>query len=138
MTYWQTTAFKDLQEAWYERLAADGFRDVERLVGSEMLLDSERRLPEDTREITEHYYQIIASKIHEAEFRNDIDRLVLTSYCEGKKIQTICEELRTLCKPPCFRLPRRSRHTIRFIVRRYEALWGLREWTPQQLGRKVG
>ncbi len=133
MTYWQTPAFKALQQAWYERLEAEGFEDAER---DRDLINTTVR---DYRfcDFKTAYYQIMTQKLGEAIFRNDIERMVLTSYCEGKKVQTICEELRTLCKPPCFRHPRKSRHTIRFIVRRYEAAWGLREWTPRQLGRKV-
>ncbi len=136
MTFWKTQDFKSLQQAWYERLEAEGFQDAEELVGGDMVLRQCAAHPyrdqdELTREIKESYYRIISQKVQETKFRSDVDRLILTGYCEGKKAKDICEELKDRGTP-------RFRHAIRFIVRRYEVLWGLRVYTPQQLGKKVG
>lgn len=135
MTFWKTDHFKALQRAWYQRLAEDGFRDAEELEDGDLVL--KRHAPplyrceeEMRRELRESYYLTMTQKLREAEFRTDVDRIILTGYCEGKKAVTICEELRRLGMP-------RFRHSIRFTVRRYEVLWGLRQYTPRQLGRKA-
>ncbi len=136
MTFWKTQHFKSLQLAWYKRLEAEGFRDAEEMIGDDLVLRQNAAHPyrdqdELTREIKENYYRLISQKVQETEFRNEIDRLILMGHCEGKKATEICEELKDRGTP-------RFRHAIRFTVRRYEVLWGLRVYTPQQLGKKVG
>lgn len=135
MTFWKTEHFKKLQQAWYQRLERDGFQDAEEIVGDELVLRQRAAHPyrnddDLMREVKEDYYRILSQKVQGVVFRSEVDRLILTRYCEGKKIKLICEELRAKGTP-------RFRHAIRFTVRKYEALWGLRHYTPRQLGKKV-
>lgn len=135
MTYWKTKDFKKLQQAWYARLESEGFLDAEEVVGDDLVLRQNaahvyRDQSEISREIKESYYRLISQKVQETDFRSDVDRIILTSYCEGKKANVICEELKSRGTP-------RFRHAIRFTVRKYEVLWGLRTYTPRQLGKKV-
>jgi hypothetical protein len=139
VTYWKTPEFKSLQQAWYQRLADAGFSDIEELVGEDLEMRQMcpsthycfRRTDEDDRYLTSDYYTLLAAKIDETQFRSEVHKIILTSYVSGKKASEICEELKQRGTP-------RHRHAIRFIVRRYEAKWQIREWSPTQLGKKVG
>lgn len=134
MTFWKSSTFKALQQAWYQRLRDEGFDDAEEMVGEDLELKDERRFghrDERRAERNADYFNAISKKMHETVFRNDVEQLILTRHCEGEKAVTICQELQSRGTP-------RHRHAIRFIVRRYEAMWSLREWTPSQLGKKVG
>lgn len=158
MTYWKSSGFRELQQAWYQRLAETGFEDAERLVGDELELRQsstapyrsmtclKRRVRRDDmgevvrvtrREINitaryakEQYFHVVSALVQDTTFRNEVDRLVVVRYAEGRKACEICEELKQRGTP-------RFRHAIRFIVRRYETLWGLKKWTPRQLGKKT-
>lgn len=176
MTYWKTREFKNLQQAWYQRLEAEGFQDAEELVGNEMRIKERstsamrdraietpancmrfhtrrnsqcvdecdatsegplqsarlkrRALQKIFCDAKEAYYTAIGQKLAETIFRNSVDRFILTRHAEGKKAFEIVEELKARGTP-------RFRHSVRFIVRRYEMLWGLRKYDPRQLGKKV-
>ncbi len=134
MTFWKKPDFKALQEAWYQRLTESGFQDAEELVAGELVLKQTsangRSRDELTRTDKEDYYTAISQKVQETVFTSDVDRIILVRYSEGRKIKHICEELATLGQ-------RRCRETIRFKVRIYEMAWGLRQYTPRQLHRKV-
>lgn len=128
--------FLRLQKHWYQRLSESGFKDIERLDGEELVLD--RPAPEDyfrvspfEREMREQYYLAICHAVFSDEtfFRNEIDRYILSRHAEGAKAKHIAEELKT-------RGIIRHRHSIRFIVRKYEMAWGLRSYNDKQLNVK--
>lgn len=134
MTFWKSPSFKALQDAWYQRLADEGFRDQEVLVKGEMQLkwDAQRaymRMKPLCREMREAYFRLLAQKVQENGFRSEIDRLILMRYAEGAKIKLIIEELKAIGKTRC-------RNSVTFIIRRYEMEWGLKEYTPKQLNRR--
>lgn len=133
MKFWTTNDFKALQGAWYQRLADEGFTDVEEMVGTEMRLKKTIAtvcVGEIVWRDREAYYNFVSQKAHDTVFTSDVDRLILTLHAEGKKIKHICEELVSIGK-------QRTRHTVRFKIRIYEMQWGLRHYTPRQLNRKV-
>ncbi len=135
MTFWTTPQFKALQKDWYQRLEQEGFKDAEELIGGDLKLKQSAGYPYRdqhpmTREVKEEYFRVLAQMVQESKFRNETDRFILMAHSEGKKAKTICEELQALGVM-------RFRHSIRFTVRRYEKLWGLRHYTPRQLGRKI-
>lgn len=137
MTYWKTAHFKAMQQAWYAKLKCEGFEDAEEIVGGELLLKQIAAHPyrgQDELGIMtkETYYRVLGQKLEETRdsFRSDVDRLILTSFAMGTKIQRIIEILEREGVTRC-------RGTIRFTIRKYEMAWGLREYTPKQLNRKV-
>ncbi len=135
MTFWKTQHFKALQKAWYRRLEDEGFADAEEMIAGELVLKQTaqhcyRGTDEITRESKEGYFRLMASLVQEAEFTSEVDKIILTRYAEGKKIKVILEELTSMGK-------RRCRGTIRYKIRTYEMRWGMREYTPQQLNKKV-
>jgi hypothetical protein len=118
--------FKQLQTEWYRKLADSGFRDVER---------SGRVGPSPTTSeeilIRETYYSRLNEAIYDeqTEFRNEIDKHILTRHAEGAAINTIVNELREFGTP-------RQRKAIRFIIRKYVMNWGIRSFTRKQLNLK--
>lgn len=136
MTFWKSPKFKALQEAWYQRLAASGFQDVEEMIGFDMVLrqtahHAYRGTDDLMRDSKADYYHLVSQKVQETEFESDVDKLILTRHAEGKKHVHICRELELLGLA-------RNRKTIRYRIRIYEMQWGLRTYTPRQLNRRVG
>lgn len=126
--------FKKLQRAWYQRLEEEGFQDAEEIIAGELVLKQNAAHPYrgvDALQITtkEAYYRLLGNKIHSEEFSNDIDKLILTMFAEGKKIKVICQALFE-------RGTERGRATVRYTIRKYEMQWGLREYSPLQLNKK--
>lgn len=135
MTFWDTKAFKTLQQAWYQRLKAEGFQDAEEVVGGELVLKQTaahcyRGADQLTRLTKEAYYIFVAQKVEHTVFDSDVDQLILRMHSEGRKKKQICDELASMGK-------RRCRNTVTFRIRVYEMKWGLREYSPKQLNRKV-
>lgn len=135
MTFWKSPDFKALQEYWYRLLESQGFQDAEMTRGDRHVLkqDSEHlyRTNKDPlrRENKETYYRMLSQRVHEAEYKRDIDRLIMTWYAECKEIASICEELERMGQ-------RRCRTSIRYIIRKYEMAWGIRKYTRRQLHLK--
>lgn len=78
----------------------------------------------------ETYFRLLSQQVHEAQFRNTVDQWILTWYADGWRIKCICDELARKGHS-------RARHTVRFIIRRYEMLWGMRTYTAKQLNRRT-
>lgn len=128
--------FRALQKLWYERLANAGFKDIEKQKGDDFtLIQSASHCYKGTdpysRQAKEDYFAIMAKTVHDEStyFRNAVDRFVLTRHVEGAKIKLIVKELKIMGIS-------RHRHSIRFIIRRYEMAWGLRHYNHQQLNIK--
>lgn len=142
MTYWLSAKFKALQNAWYAKLEATGFEDAEVMVNGQMMLRqcAEHPLKEwsslevDTRAT---YYQALGILTETHDFQSIVDRTILTMFAEGAKIRTICEVLEHRGIPSLRQRRRRCRNTVTFTIRKYEQLWGLREYSPRQLNKKV-
>lgn len=128
--------FKKLQEHWYEKLYDEGFEDVEEFKNGELVLKkfaTQRfyRLNKFHRETRLEYF-IILSEVALSEdtiYKNPADKHILIRYAAGAQIKVIVSELKALQTP-------RARDSVRFIIRRYEMLWGLRNYTNKQLHKK--
>lgn len=132
MQFWKKPEFKELQKQWYEKLEAEGFEDAERIVGDHLVLKQPAARPFDelTRDSKEAYYVFVAQKVQETVFTSAVDQIILTGVASGKKIRHIVEDLQSQGMPRC-------RFTVRVKIRTYEMKWGLRQYTPKQLNRKV-
>jgi len=136
LTYWKTEHFRRLQAAWYEQLEESGFEDAEELINGHMVLKEKSGISQicskDRSPIKlqarEEYFRILREKIEDTKFSREMDRLILTRYAEGTKINDICEELEQ-------QGDRRCRGTVRFTVRKYEKLWGLKNYSDKQLNK---
>lgn len=133
MTFWNKSSFKALQRAWYQRLKDEGFQDAEKLINGRLVLAQSASHPykghnEVTIQEKETYFMELCQCVYNHEFDDEVDRLVLTWYSQGRKIKEICEDLDQ-------RGELRARNTVRFIIRRYEIAWGLRNYRPNQLNQ---
>ena len=63
----------------------------------------------------------------ETEFEDEADRLIMEWTAEGREIKEISIELKKLGMRKSYR------NTIRFVRRRYEDKWGIREWKPEEM-----
>lgn len=129
--------FKKLQREWYQKLADLGFKDIEEFKGEELVLKesyndcfrpNRHNKSEFDRSMQEEYFRCLAHKAFDETtvYRNEIDKHILIRYSEGAKIKTIITELSVLKKPL-------RRNTIRFIIKRYEMAWGLKNYKPNEL-----
>ena len=136
MTSWTSRAFRELQRQWYQRLAAEGFQDIERLVNGEPELKQTALCAADSED-RETYYRLLRQHVSKAKFESEIEATIMDFHAEGATIKEICQSLQSLSprRPPRFRAPtRRNRNTVRYIIRRWEAEWGLRDWDQKALG----
>ena len=127
---------KRLQLEWYQKLADDGFRDVEVLKGEELILRQSINYPfrntnSFTREMKEQYFTVMGQFAldENAHYRNEVDKYILIRHSEGAKIKDIVLELHAKEMP-------RGRASVRFIIRRYEMIWGIKFYTDKQLNRR--
>lgn len=134
MNFWKTKSFKELQRTWYQQLQKEGFQDAEEPIGDEMVLKQSAAHPyhgadQLVRTSKEAYYRLLSQQVQEAEFRSEVDRIILTMFAEGSPLKSIREAISKLGMVRC-------RNTITFTIRKYEMRWGLREYSPRQLNRK--
>ncbi len=135
MTYWKSPVFKALQQAWYAKLADKGFEDAEEMVGADMMLKqiaahSYRDMDELGITTKAAYYRALGEMVQVSVFQSDVDRMILTMFAEGSKIKQIIDAL-------AGKGSRRCRKTVMVTIRRYEMIWGLRQYTPQQLNKRL-
>lgn len=114
--------FKKLLEEWNRRLADSGFKDVEELKGGQLVLKKTGTMiryeqsSDVVREARVEYYRIVSRHVANTHFSNEIDRMILTLYCEGLSQVDIKE-----------RLPKRMhRATIYKRLYKYLRLWGIK------------
>lgn len=122
---------------WYERLGVDGFQDAEKMIGDRMELKQSATAPlkhvknQLELETKTLYFRALSQCVHETVFVNDVEKFVMIAYADGQKIKSISIELENVGV-------NRSQAAIRYMIRRYEVLWGIRQYTRRQLNRKVG
>lgn len=139
MQFWKKPEFKELQRLWYQKLTDSGFEDAEYLgIKGPVLkqtIDTSSiaayvALAPVARDDKEAYYSFISHKIQETVFDRDVDLLIMSFHANGLKPVQISRELDKLGN-------RRCRDSVRYRIRVYEMKWGIRQYTPKQLHRKV-
>lgn len=133
--FWKTSNFKVLAQEWETRLKESGFVDAEKTLGADRILKKSAnyafRRAETTdiiRETKLAYFLALARHItNERHFSDKSDRFIMEKTAEGWTIKEISFAMQSLG------LRKSNRDTIRYIRRRYEHRWRMREWTPQQM-----
>lgn len=99
----KTKEFKDLEKEWYDKLAKDGFKDLER---QDRVGKKEERLKNGSVEIIqdrytleqfkikEEYYRVAGQFLHNNKFKCSLDRLVWSLHSEGMSIRNIIKKLK--------------------------------------------
>lgn len=147
--FWRSSQFESLNQEWEKKLKESGFQDVEKKVGREKVLKQSSDYAYRRREATEivrdaklTYFTLLSQWISaEKEFFDpqltltfnpqfeiqNADRLIMERTAEGKTIREISRELKSLG------MHKFNRDTIRYIRRRYENKWGIKNWKPEQM-----
>jgi len=120
----------ELYDFWESILESEGLgeMDIKMQNGNLPLFDKDQ-ISED-RKNQAIYYSLLHSKVNSEKFENQIHEIIMAKAAEGAKICKIIEALEAKGKYI-------HRETVRFIIRRYEHKWGIREWTPKQLHLKT-
>lgn len=130
MKFYQTKKFKETERDWNKKLEESGFEDIEKEVGGEKKLknyssgickheNTKREIIEARRE----YYD----KLNEC-FQKELflEYEIISSYVHGKKRAEIHRELIASGHQVEY-------ETVRFIIRRYEYKWGIKNYTLKQM-----
>jgi hypothetical protein len=133
LKFWERPDFVALQAEWYARLAASGFEDVELgpPLDPRFRHDKPRAVLAAIADEGSVYSRFIAENLQRTSFRNGADEIIMRMRADGAKIREICEHLAEAGTP-------RRRQAVRYRIRIYEMKWGLRSYSPRQLGRKIG
>lgn len=132
--FWETTSFKQLETEYNELLKKNGFVDIEVHVNGEKVLSQYAAKahwqPKTLSRLGKlKYYEDLLHHAYNFNFESNIDQVILCLRAEGKSIKNILLELNKIGI-------NKHRETIRFIIRRYEHSWGLKNWTLKQRNLK--
>lgn len=126
---------KDLQKHWYKILEDSGFVDIEKMVGGELVLKQSAAhnfwdIHPFDREMDEEYFRVISHKTNDdtTTYRNALDKIIMQMHADGLKAAEIICSLKSQGIS-------KHRHSIRFIVRRYEMAWGIRQYPLSKLNK---
>lgn len=132
--WYETNSFKSLEEFWYERLEKAGFVDAEKKIGNSPVLiqnapNAYRQAPPLVRQHKADYYRMLGECVHQEKWDDTVDKLVMSRLAEGAKIKQISAELKK-------KRMKHHRQTIRFIIRKYEVKWHIKNYKQNQLTSK--
>lgn len=134
---WGGDKFKKLERKWNDKLAKSGFIDAE------VTIDGERKLKQYACNIFERsntkkeyisqkmlYYELLTQHAFHHKFTNQTDKIIMELASNGARPIEIVKRLKKIGK-------KIHRHTVRFIIRRYEHLWKIKFWTRDKMYRKA-
>lgn len=127
--FWRKKSFKLLQHTWNKKLETHGFQDAEiELEGDRSLkqraTNSYRQADPLERETRLEYYLFLGHLAHNTIFPNELEKLVMVRHSEGKTYGEIGREIG------------RHRHSVEFIIKRWQTKWGVKRWSLQARGLK--
>lgn len=117
---------KELQHFWDKKLEDTGFEDIEKTVRGERMLKQyaqsvfKRSNSVHRMEQRLEYYLLISHLCHEMMFGNFVDRFIMEHYAEGIKQKEILKRLKDAGI-------KRSRWKTLTTIKKYLAIWGLRD-----------
>ena len=133
--FWKTKQFKTLERQWEKKLQDAGFKDAEKTVkGERVLITSSvcvyrRRVEpvEEKRTAATEYFSMLSTLFMKEVFHDESEKIIMELTAEGKKIKEISDILKERG------MKKFNRDTIRYIRRRYEHKWGIKQWAPEQM-----
>jgi hypothetical protein len=90
MSFWGTEEFRKLQKEWYDKLAKEGFQDVE-LHDKSLHTDTAKFV--DMEAIRDYYMQV-SEYLYTGEFASLQDKAVWFVYSEGYSVRNIARALK--------------------------------------------
>lgn len=114
--------------------ASDRLHRKERLRNCIYRKDSKSvELTELVMDTSSRYYQMLSENLHtEKHFDDEFDRVIMEMTADAKSIKEISAVLKKMV-PEGKQRGKFNRRTIRYVRRRYEKKWGVREWKPEQM-----
>ena len=127
--FWRKKTFKVLLIDWNKKLKTSGFEDAEKELKGDRALKQRatncyRQADSLERETRLEYYLILGKLAHTTLFPNNLEELVMIRHSEGKTHKEIALEVG------------RHRHSIEFIIKRWQTKWGIKNWSLQARGLK--
>lgn len=142
---WHSKLTSELIRTWDQKLKESGFEDAEEEGRNARFLKEGSRdrlckkgpknifVTELVVSTSSTYYQMLSDNLHtEQNFADDFDRQIMEMTAEGKSIKEISIALKALV-PTGKKRGKFNRDTIRYVRRRYEQKWGIREWSKEQM-----
>ena len=131
MQFWRTKQFQALSKTWELNLKRCGFQDAEVSLKGDRALkqratNSYRQASELERDTRLEYYRILGQLTNETKFKNELEKKIMVMHADGHTIKEIVEGLHIS----------RDRKTIRYIIRRWQMKWGIRNWSLSQMNLK--
>lgn len=136
MKFYETKQFRELETEWDQKLEASGFEDVEKKIGEKRELKRSctsiancpdlQRAKKFVREMRIAYFEKISDCFNREIF---LEHRIMRDYAAGKNRIDIHKEL----LDEGFDV---EYETIRYIIRRYEYKWGIKNYTARQLNLK--
>lgn len=128
--------FRRLQQEWYAKLSDHGFTDAEKLVGDSLVLAETahyklRRDDQATIACKEEYFRRMSQMANDedTEYANSAEQLIIVRHCDGAQLNAIVSELAAINVSM-------TRHTVRYIIRRYQHAWDIRSYDRKMLRGK--
>lgn len=136
--YWQKSSFERLRDYWYEKLKEIGFIDAEKTIGECQLLVQNspnvyRQAPQVVVEAKKQYFDLLlkgllkkqqlGKKLRERR-QDKIERYIIERRSDGAKIVDIATEINW------------HRQTVRYVIRKYEAKWRIKNWNQEEIAPK--
>ncbi len=126
---------KALLTEWDQKLKDSGFVDCEKEKEKKLNTASFKKEHEISREIRLEYYLEVGSHLNsllptdQFSLFNYCNELIMHLHSEGLLISEIVRRLEFLGLP-------KERKTVRYIIRRHQKEWGIRNWNLKQLRLK--
>lgn len=132
--FWKTKKFKALAKHWNKVLTDVGFEDAEIELKEDRALkqrasNSYRQASQVERESRLQYYILLGRLVNTTIFSSEIEKKVMASYADGISIKEITEDLTS-------QQVAIHRRTVGYIIRRWQAKWGIKNWNLKQLNLK--
>lgn len=133
MEFWRTKRFKELSKEWNQKLIESGFVEIEfeNKNGSRSLIRTRanrrfQRSDPISREAILNYFLAVSHRVNSESFPSEVDSMVMIRHSEGATIKEIVDEL-------ALNGIRKDRKIIRFIIRRYQMKWGIKDWSREPM-----
>lgn len=132
--FWRSRKFKVSLQEWNKKLEDIGFEDAEvELKGDRALkqraTNCYKQASELERESRLEYFTFIGHLANNTKFPDEVEEFVMLKHSEGFSIAEIVAELSDINRP-------RHRHTVGFIIKRWQTKWGVRSWSLRQMNLK--
>jgi hypothetical protein len=126
---------KKLLKHWNKILEVEGHNAEKVLVNGERVLrqnaeNAYRAIDQVRREAKESYFRLMSGFLANEIFSSIVHKYILIRICDGATIAGISRELESMGEISKYQ-------SIRFVIRKYEMKWGVKNWKLKELTQTV-